>query len=95
MAVGILRRWRAQRRWYARPQAHVNPAVVVMGRPIPQDLPQMPLTEWDDEVQTLPPYTAHQRFACGIGLRSTHGCSHDSTPMAATSSSSFREKMLS
>src|SRR5712691_7788471 len=48
-----------------------------MGRPTVHNLPQMPLAEWDDEVQTLPPYTAHEPFTYGICLGGAHRRFHD------------------
>ena len=67
-------RWRGLKwRRYARAKAHVWPSAIVMVNPQLQGAPEMPLTQRDKEVQTLPPCCAHKAFAHRIRQRSFHG----------------------
>ncbi len=54
----------------SRSQTHVWAALVVMANPLSQYQSQMPLAEWNQEVQTLAPERSHQPFAVRIRLGS-------------------------
>lgn len=54
----------------SRSQTHVWAALVVMANPLSQYHSQMPLAEWNQEVQTLAPERSHQPFAVRIRLGS-------------------------
>src|SRR5262245_42619181 len=63
-----------------RPQAGVRTAAIVMSDPPLKDPSEMPLMEWNHEVQTLAPDRAHQPFTEGIRLWSADRRSEDDQP---------------
>jgi hypothetical protein len=47
---------------------------VVMGEPLCQHPPEMPLVEWDHPVETLAPGCPYEAFAVRVRLRRPHRC---------------------
>src|SRR6266542_1234773 len=53
----------------SRPEARVRATVIVMRHPLSQDLPQLPLSERDEMVETLAPRRSDQSLAQRVRLR--------------------------
>jgi hypothetical protein len=71
-------RWRPlQRHLYAGAKAHVQPSVIVVVNPQLKGAPEMPLSQWDQKVQTLSTRGAHKALAHGVCFWCPHRCSQD------------------
>jgi hypothetical protein len=55
-----------------RPQACMWSPLIVVGYPLSQDVPEVPLAERDHVIEALTPDRSHQPFTVGIGLRRPH-----------------------
>ena len=58
----------------ARTKTGVNSSVIVMGDPVRQELFQMSLPKWDQEVQAFPSDRADQSLTDGVCLWRSHRC---------------------
>ena len=56
-------------------QARMGSSLIVVGNPLPQDPPQMLLTQRDQVIQAFTADRSYQPFTVSIGLRRLHGCS--------------------
>jgi hypothetical protein len=64
--LGVGRR-RIKRGRYARSQAHMNAAMIVMQYPAVESVLEMPLAQRDEEIQALPADRSHHTLANGVG----------------------------
>jgi hypothetical protein len=71
-------RWR-RLQWhrYARTKAHVGPSAIVVVDPQLKTASEMPLTQRDQEVQTLSTHGAHKALTYGVCFWRPHGCSQN------------------
>src|SRR5260370_36576809 len=56
-------------------QARMWSSPIVVGNPLPQDLPKMHLAHRDHVIQAFTADRSHQPFTVSISLRPLHGCS--------------------
>ena len=61
-------------------QARMWSSPIVVGNPLPQDLPKMHLTQRDHAIQTFTANRSHQPFTVSIRLRRLHRCSQNFEP---------------
>src|ERR1700730_5740417 len=69
--------------------------LVVMDYPVREELAQMLLAEWDDEIQTLPANGSHQTFTIGVRSGARTGVPSILSPNPRSASSNSAEKIES